>query len=111
MCCLENENLFIYHFNMLSLAVWQDTSHTYKNLEYGLGHLWSPIAQWLEHQPVSLKVMGSTPVGGSKNSFLEYFYLRMLLRYLKFLLPIPFKLGQLLNTMTTASLTILFSIL
>ena len=31
-----------------SLAVWQDTCHTYKNLVYDLAHQQSPIAQWLE---------------------------------------------------------------
>ena len=33
----------IYHFDMLSLAVWQDTCHTYKNLAYDLAHHESPI--------------------------------------------------------------------
>ena len=35
--------------------------------------------------------MGSTPVGGSENSFYEYFDLRTLLRYLHFIqVTIPF---------------------
>ena len=42
--------LNIYHFYKLSLAVWQDTCHTYKSLVYlfyyGLAHHESPIAQW-----------------------------------------------------------------
>lgn len=54
---------------MLSPAVSQDTSHTYKNLEYDLGHLWSAIAQWLEHRRVFWKVMGLTLVGGPKVFF------------------------------------------
>ena len=31
-----------------SLAVWQDTCHTYENLVYDLAHHQSPITQWLE---------------------------------------------------------------
>ena len=42
----------------------------------------SPIAQWLERLTGILKVMGSTPVGGSENPFSEYFDLRMLLHCL-----------------------------
>ena len=38
----------IYHFDMLSLAVWQDTCHTHQNLVYDLAHHESPIAQWLK---------------------------------------------------------------
>ena len=75
----------IYHFNMLSLAVWQDTFHTYKNPIYDLAHLESPIAQWLERPTSIWKVMGSTPVGDSENSFSEYFDLRTLLHYLHFI--------------------------
>ena len=56
---------------MLSLAVWQDTCHIYKNLVYDLAHHESPIAQWLERATGIWKVMGSTPVGGSENSFSE----------------------------------------
>ena len=41
-------NGYIYHFDTLSLAGWQDTCHTYKNLVYDLAHYESPIAQWLE---------------------------------------------------------------
>ena len=40
--------IHIYHFDTLSLAVWQDTCHTYKNLVYDFAHHKSPIAQWLE---------------------------------------------------------------
>ena len=38
----------IYHFDMMSLAVWQDSCHTHQNLVYDLAHHESPIAQWLE---------------------------------------------------------------
>ena len=77
----------IYHFDMLSLAVWQDTCHRYKNLHvvYDLAHHESPIAQWFEHPTCIWKVMGSTPVGGSENSFSEYFNLRTLLHYWHFI--------------------------
>ena len=36
--------IHIYHFDTLSLAVWQDTCHTYKNLVYHLAHHESPRA-------------------------------------------------------------------
>ena len=42
----------------------------------------SPKAQWLERPTGIWKVMGSTPVRGSENSFSEYFDLRMLLHCL-----------------------------
>ncbi len=42
----------------------------------------SPVAQWLERPTGIWKVMGSTPVGGSENSFSECFDLRTLLHYL-----------------------------
>ena len=71
----------INHFNTLSLAVWHDTCHTYKNLVYDLAHHESPIAQWLEHPTGIWKVMGSTPIGGSEN-FSGYFDLRTRLHYL-----------------------------
>ena len=71
---------------MLSLAVWLDTCHTYKNLEYDLAHHESPIAQWLERPIAIWKVMGPTLVGGSKKKYLsEYFDLRALLHYLHFI--------------------------
>ena len=57
-------------------------SHIYKNLVYDLAHHESPIAQWLERPTAIWKVMGSTPVGGSENSFSEHLDLRTLLRYL-----------------------------
>ena len=57
-------------------------SRTHKNLVYDLAHHESPIAQWLERPTGIWKVMGSTPVGGSENSFSEYFDLRTLLHYL-----------------------------
>ena len=60
------------------------TCHTYKNLVYDLAHHESPIAQWLERPTDIWKVMGSTPVGGSENSFSEYFDMRTLLHYLYF---------------------------
>ena len=75
----------IYHFDTLSLAVWQDTCHTYKNLVYDLAPHESPIAQWLERPTGIWKVMGSTPVGCSENSFSEYCDLRTLLHYLHFI--------------------------
>ena len=46
---------------------------TYKNLVYDLAHHESPITQWLERPTGIWKVMGSTPVGDSENSFSEYF--------------------------------------
>ena len=73
--------IHIYNFDTLSLAVWQDTCHTYKNLVYDLAHHEFAIAQWLERPTGIWKVMGSTPVGGSENSFSEYFDLRTLLHY------------------------------
>ena len=57
-------------------AVWQDTCQTYKNLVDDLAHYESPIAQWLKRPTGIWKVMGSTPGGGSENSFSEYFDLR-----------------------------------
>ena len=63
--------IHIHHFDTLSLAVWQDTCHTYKNLVYDLVHHDSPIAQWLERPTGICKVMGSTPVGGSENFVLS----------------------------------------
>ena len=74
-----------YHFDTLSLAVWQDTCHTYMSLVYDLAHHESPIAQWLERPTGIWKVMGLTPVGGSENSFSEYFDLRARLHYLHFI--------------------------
>ena len=56
--------------------------HTCKNIVYNLAHHESPIAQWLERPTSIWKVMGSTPVGGSENSFSEYFNLRTFLHYL-----------------------------
>ena len=81
--------IHIYHFDTLSLAVWQDTCHTYKNLVYDLTHHESPIAQRLERPTGIWKVMGPTPVGGSENSFSEYFDLRTLLHYCSFRYGIP----------------------
>ena len=63
------------------IAVWQDTCQTYKNLVYDLANHESPIAQWLERPTGIWKVMGSTSVGGSENSFSEYFNLRTFLHY------------------------------
>ena len=40
------------------------------------------MAQWLERPTGIWKVVGSTLVGGSENSFSEYFDLRTLLHYL-----------------------------
>ena len=79
--------IHIYHFETLNLAVWQDTCHRYKNLHvvYDLAHHESPFAQWFEHPTRIWKVMGSTPVGGSENSFSEYFNLRTLLHYWHFI--------------------------
>ena len=50
-----------------------------------LAHHESPIAQWLGRPTGIWKVMGSTPIGGSENSFFEYFNLRTLLHYLHFI--------------------------
>ena len=75
----------LWETRTLTLAVWQDTCHTYKNLVYDLAHNESPIAQWLERSTGIWKVMGSTPVEGSENSFSEYFNLRTLLHYLHFI--------------------------
>ena len=61
------------------------THVTHTNLVYDLAHHESPIAQWLERPTGIWKVMGSTPVGGSENSFSEYFDLRTLLHYLHFI--------------------------
>ena len=77
--------IHIYHFHMLSLVVWQDRCHTYKNLVYDLAHHESPIAQWLERPTGIWKVMGLTPIGGWENSFSGYFDLRTLLHYLLFI--------------------------
>ena len=69
------------------------THVTHKNLVYDLAHHESPIAQWLERPTGIWKVMGSTPVGGSENSFSEYFDLRTLLHYLHFIqVTNPFRL-------------------
>ena len=50
-----------------------------------LAHHESPIVQWLERPTGMWKFMGSTPVGGSENSFSEYFDLRTLLHFLHFI--------------------------
>ena len=42
-----------------------------RTLVYDLAQHESPIAQWLERPTGIWKVMGSTPVGGSENSFSE----------------------------------------
>ena len=67
--------IHIYHFDRLSLAVWQDTCHTYKNLVYDLAHHESPIAQSLDRPTGIWKVMGSTPVRGSEKFFFWVFRL------------------------------------
>ena len=62
----------ISHFDMLSLAVNRTLVTQNKNPVCDLAyHYQSPIAQWLEHPTGNWKVMGSTPVGGSENSFSE----------------------------------------
>ena len=66
-----------------SLAV-NKTLVTYKNLVFDLAYHESPIAHWLQRPTGIWKVMGSTPVGDSENSFSEYFDLRALLRYLHY---------------------------
>ena len=60
---------------------------THKNLVYDLAHHESPthVAQWSERHTGIWRVMGSTPVGVSENSFSEYLDLRMLLQYLYFI--------------------------
>ena len=45
---LMQNSVHIYHFDMSSLAVWQDTCHTYRNLVYDLVHHESSVAQCLE---------------------------------------------------------------
>ena len=82
---IHSSFIHIYHFDTLSLAVWQDTCHTYENLVYDPAHHGSPIAQWLERPTGIWKVMSSIPAGGSENSFSEYFDLRMFLHYLHFI--------------------------
>ena len=79
---VTNPFIHIYHFDMLSLSVWLDACLTYKNLVYVLAHHKSPIAQWLERPTIIWKVIGSSPVGGSENSFSVYFDLRAFLHYL-----------------------------
>ena len=55
------------------------------------------IAQWLERLTGIWKVMGSTPVGGSENSFSEYFDLRTLFHYLHFIqVTNPFIISKLI---------------
>ena len=79
-------------------------SHMYTctNLEYDLVHHESLIAQWLERPTGIWKVMGSTPVGGSENSFSEYFDLRTLLHYLHFIqVTNPFIINIVLASHTT----------
>ena len=82
----------IYHlFTFIILTCWAlqygRTHVTHKNLHvvYDLAHHNSPIAQWLQHPTRIWKVMSSTPVGGSENSFSEYFNLRTLLHYWYFI--------------------------
>ena len=69
--------IHIYHFDMLSLAVWQDTCYTYKNLVHDLTHYESPIAQWLERSTGILEGHGFYSRWGLD--------LRTLLRYLHFI--------------------------
>ena len=78
---LQVTNPFIIYSHLSFRHVEQDTCHTYKNLVYDLAHHESPRAQWLERPTSIWKVMGSTPVGDSENSFSEYFDLRTLLHY------------------------------
>ena len=63
--------IHIYHFDTLSLAVWQDTFRTYKNLVYDLAHFESPIAQWLEHPTISGRSWVRLPLGAQKILFLS----------------------------------------
>ena len=58
---------------------------TCKNLVYDLAHHEATITQWLGRPTGIWKVIGSTPVEDSENSFSEYFDLRALLRYLHFI--------------------------
>ena len=59
----------IYHFDMLCLAVWQDTCHTHQNLVYGLAHHESPIAQWLERPTGILESHGFDSRWGLRKIF------------------------------------------
>ena len=63
----------------MTLAVYKKQGHII--LVYDLAHHESPIAQWLERPTGVWKVMVSTPVGGSENSFSEYFDLKTRLHY------------------------------
>ena len=67
--------IHIYHFDTLSLAVWQDTCHTYKNLVYDLAHHKSPIAQWLERPTGIWKVIGFDSRWGLRKFFFWVFRL------------------------------------
>ena len=65
----------IYHFDTLSLVEWQDTCHA-------CGSLVWPCSPRVSRDSVVFggvwRVMGSTPVGCTENSFPEYFDLRTL---------------------------------
>ena len=58
-----------------SLAVWQDTCHTYKNPVYDLAHHQSPIAQWLERPTGILEGHGFDSRWRLRNSFFWVFRL------------------------------------
>ena len=75
-------HLFIFIISTRWALQYGRTHVTHKNLVYDLAHHESPIAQWLERPTGIWKVMGTTPIGGSENSFSEYFVLRTLLHYL-----------------------------
>ena len=65
----------IYHFDTLNLVEWQDTCHA-------CGSLVWPCSPRVSRDSVVFggvwRVMGSTPVGCTENSFPEYFDLRTL---------------------------------
>ena len=63
------------HFNLIKCEA-------YRNLVYDLVRHESPIAQWLKRPTGIWKIMGSTPVEDSENSFSEDFDLKALLCYL-----------------------------
>ena len=67
--------IHMYQFDMLSLAVWQDTCHTYKNLVYDLAHHESPIAQWLERPTGILEGHGFDSRWGLRKFFFWVFRL------------------------------------
>ena len=65
----------IYHFDMLSLAVWQDTCHTHLNPVYDLASHESPITECLERPTVILEGHGFDSRWGLRKIFFRVFRL------------------------------------